>query len=126
VNIVHKKDCPMQLKSSLITSIFIIAAIPAFADPSDSNLALSMNHSGQASNHSARAASHGSATAASAVSTIAAVPIIAFGSTLTISGAALQQVGNSALDVGSTLATSNTPKPYAKTAVKPNGAPTLD
>ena len=58
----------------------------------------SVQHATQSADHSAQAASHGVSAAASGVATVSAVPVLAGGSVLAVTGAALEQVGNGAVN----------------------------
>ena len=109
----------MLIRPAVITLLAILPLTPSFAGPSG-------RHSVASADHSALASQHGSAASASAASVVLAAPIIAFGATVTISGSALESVGEGALILGSDLARAGTVD-YPQTApVQPNGAPTLD
>jgi len=105
-----------------ITSLALIAtlfAAPAFAGGSGQHSAQSVDHSGQA-------ASHGSLAVSTGVATVTAVPIMVFGSTMAVSGAALEEVGEGALALGNDLARAGSNQPNVTVIVTPNGPPTLD
>lgn len=94
-------------------------ATQAAAEPSE-------QHVVQSANYSALAVSHGSAAVASAASTVVAVPIVAFGSVLTISGGALQTTGAGALAVGAELSRAGAAPLALEPVARPNGPPKLD
>jgi hypothetical protein len=68
-----------------VAVLITLIAIPACAGPSGQHVAQSVGHS-------AAASSHGSAAAASTASTVVAVPILAIGSVVAVSGVALEEI----------------------------------
>jgi hypothetical protein len=83
----------------------------------------SAQHSVNAAGLSGQASSEGSAAVAKGATTVLAVPLVVFGAGISISGAALADVGGGSVAAGSDLAHAAPPAPRN---VKPNGAPTLD
>ncbi len=108
----------MFIRPSLITLIALIAT-PSFAGASG-------QHSAQSVDHSAQAASHGSAAVVTGAAAVIAVPIVAFGSVFTVSGAALEEVGEGSVTAGTELLRAGTGQPTNNHAIKADGAPTLD
>lgn len=119
VNDVHNWRNLMTFRTSFAAIIACSFATASFAGPSSQHSAQSVNHSGQA-------ASHGSAAVSQGVATVVAVPIIAFGGAVAISGAALADVGEGALVLGSDLSNAGAGQPVPIRHVTPNGAPKLD
>ena len=76
----------MFIRSALIGLTLAATATAALAGPSG-------QHSAKATYHSGEAASHAGAAAVSGVATVAAVPIIAVGSAIAITGEVLEEVG---------------------------------
>lgn len=109
----------MTIRFTSLAIILGLAATASFAGPSGQHSAQSVDHSGQA-------ASHGSAAIVSGAATVTAVPIMLFGTTLAISGAALKEVGEGTVGIGNDLYREGTVQAMAPRIVTPNGAPTLD
>jgi hypothetical protein len=119
MNAVQKKEELMTLRSILLALLASLTFTPSFAGPS-------YQHSAQATDHSAQAASHGSVAAVSAASMMVAVPIIAFGSAVTVSGIALVETSTGALLPGADLVQAGAGEPAVVSIVQPNAAATLD
>lgn len=77
----------------------------------------------QSVDHSAVAASYGSAAAGESVATVVAVPLIVSGGALSVTGSAIQEIGDGSLQAGSQVLSHQTARPIT---IAPNGAPTLD
>jgi len=108
----------MFIRPTLITLITLVAT-PSFAGASG-------QHSAQSVDHSAQAASHGSAAFVTGTATVIAVPIVAFGSVFTVSGAAIEEVGEGSVTAGTELLRAGTGQPANTNTIKADGAPTLD
>lgn len=109
----------MTIRFTSLAIIFGLAASPSIAGPSG-------QHSAQSVEHSAQAASHGSAALVSGAATVTAVPIMLFGTSMAISGAALKEVGESTAGIGNDLYLEGTGQAITPRIVTPNGAPALD
>ena len=109
----------MNTRSVPLVLIAALAVTPSFAGPSGQHFAQSVDHSAQG-------ASHGSAAVSTGAAAVVAVPIVAFGAAVAISGIALEEVGQSSLALGSDLSRVGTGQPVIVQGVQPNGAPTLD
>lgn len=107
----------MIIRTISLTFVVAILAAPSFAGQSGQHSTQSIRHSGQAASHSSAAISTG-------VVTVIAVPIMAFGLSIAISGAALEDVSNEVLQ--SSNNSTHTGQPKTTRRVLPNGAPTLD
>jgi hypothetical protein len=112
-------EVPMRIHLMPVAVLITLIAIPACAGPSGQHVAQSVGHS-------AAASSHGSAAAASTASTVVAVPILAIGSVVAVSGVALEEIAAGALVLGTDLARAGAGEPVTVPVVRPNGAPTLD
>jgi hypothetical protein len=108
----------MFIRPSLITLIALIAT-PSFAGANG-------QHSAQSVDHSAQATSHGSAAVVTGAAAVIAVPIVAFGSVFTVSGAAIEEVGEGSVTAGTELLRAGTGQPTNNPVIKADGAPTLD
>ncbi|WP_223428465.1 hypothetical protein [Tateyamaria pelophila] len=109
----------MTIRSTLLAIALSAFVIPAFADPSS-------QHSEQALQHSSQAVGHGSAAIATGTASIVAVPIVAAGSVIAVTGSALESIGTGAIDAGVELSTFGTLSVNGGDTVTPNAAPTLD
>jgi len=109
----------MFIRSALIGLTLAATATAALAGPSG-------QHSAEATYHSGEAASHAGAAAVSGVATVAAVPIIAVGSAIAITGEVLEEVGTSTIETGAGLSHVGRPDQTINIMVMPNAAPTLD
>jgi hypothetical protein len=119
VNTVHKRNNFMFIRTTSLALFATLFVTPSFAGPSG-------QHSAQSANHSGQAASHGSAAVSTGAASVIAFPIFAFGASVAISGAALEEIGEGALTLGNDLSRVGTGQPAITHGVKPNGAPTLD
>ena len=108
----------MITRTVLFAIAISAAAAPAFAGPSG-------QHSDQALLHSGQAVGHGSAAVASGTATVVAVPIVAAGSVIAVTGAALESIGTGAMDAGLELSTVGA-TPDVQRIPAPNAAPSLD
>ncbi|MEE4188763.1 MAG: hypothetical protein V2I76_10005 [Roseobacter sp.] len=109
----------MFIRSTLFGLALATTATAAFAGGSG-------QHSAEATYHSGEAASHAGAAVASGAATVAAVPIIAVGSAIAITGEVLEEVGTHAIDTGAGLSAVGRPNQTINITVMPNAAPTLD
>lgn len=109
----------MTIRTTLLALAISAIAVPAFAGPSG-------QHSDQALQHSGQAVGHGSAALATGTASVVAIPIVAAGSVIAVTGAALESVGTSAMDAGLELSAVGTLPVTTHTRVKPNAAPSLD
>lgn len=114
-----------MLKSTLTLAAVALASTAAFA-PTPAEAGASGQHSAAASEHAGAASAHGSAAIGTGVSTAIAVPVIAAGSVLYITGAALESAGNTVIGAGSDLAQSAAVPLIIDTHTAPNRAPALD
>jgi hypothetical protein len=114
-----------MLKSTLTLSAIALAATAAFAS-TPAEAGASGQHSAAASEHAGAASAHGSAAVGTGVSTAIAVPVIAAGSVLYVTGAALESVGDTVIGAGSDLANSSATPLIIDTHTAPNRAPALD
>lgn len=108
-----------MFKSISLAVIATLATTSAFAGASGQHSAQSVDHGVHSGGHSSAAVSTGTAV-------VIAVPIIVFGSAVTISGAALETVGHGAVAVGDDLSRAATTVPAGEPVVRPDRAPTLD
>lgn len=109
----------MIFRSTIIAFLAACAVTPALAGPSE-------QHSAQALDHSGAAASEGSAAVASGVAEVTSVPIILFGSSVAVTGAALEEVGEGSVDLGVELNRAATGVPARTPTITPDGPPKLD
>ncbi|MEP2758975.1 MAG: hypothetical protein ABJP66_07905 [Hyphomicrobiales bacterium] len=109
----------MHFPSTLGALVLAVTATSAVAGPSS-------QHSAEASYHSGEASAHTSNAAVSGAATVSAVPVIAVGSVLAVTGSALQGLGDSTINAGSDLSQVSRPQQTINTNVMPNAAPTLD
>lgn len=109
----------MPIRSIPLALIAALSVTPSFAGPSG-------QHSAQSVDHSVQGASHGSAAVSTGTAAVVAVPIVAFGAVIAISGVALEEVGQGSLALGNDLSRVGTGQPILLQDVQPNGAPTLD
>ncbi|MDX8353298.1 hypothetical protein [Cognatiyoonia sp. IB215182] len=77
-----------------------VIALPAILGLVTACAAPSVQHAAQSADHSAQATSHGVSAAATSAATVTAVPVVAAGSVLSVTGAALEEVGEGAVVAG--------------------------
>jgi len=126
MNIVHKRKPDMR-NVFPITTLATLALTAACASPSAQHAGRSADLSVQASEQSVLAVGTGAAS-------VAAVPLIAGGSVLVVSGAALEEVGVASLDAGSQALVSQPTtgcgvgqvQTQGMTCVTPDGPPRLN
>ena len=109
----------MLKRLTLATAALALAVTPALA--------------GGSGQHSARASDHGAAGPAvffcalpRGATVAVALPVLAAGSAIAVTGAAIESVGDEVLEAGSNIAASGSEVYIIEPQVRPNSAPALD